>query len=180
MPQPPVEPTPSLWNEIVRRASKLRRRYRSAAEGPASTWSLVGRAAQRFPGGALPLARDRDHFCAQWSRAMISVLNDLSRRGWRRGLPAELPEELAGEAGGEPEALDLLQGALERLAELDEADGGNKVLILTLRHFEELPWQRVADALGSNVSAVRREWTVARAWLRRELKRKGLDVDGEA
>lgn len=172
-----MDPTPSLWTGLLRRASALRRRYGDMATTPQSTWSLVNRAATRFTGRAVPEARDRDHFYAQWTRAMCSVLNDLRRRGTVRAARVPLDSAWAEREQDEPAVVEALREALEALAAQDERVQERKALILALRHFEGLSWKDVARHLGTTVPAVRREWYLAQAWLRRELRRRGVDLD---
>lgn len=186
-----MDPTPSLWEGILQRASALRRRYANVADAPQDTWSLVGRvAAEKFAGRLDPAARDREHLVALWTRAMRCVLNDLHRR--QRGREAAVPgervpmdEALGDEArlGGargpfEPdETLAILAEALRELAERDERLGEEKALLVALKYSEGLTWEEIASTLGSSVRRARDEWDVTRAWLRRELRRRGVELD---
>ena len=43
--------------------------------------------------------------------------------------------------------------------------------MVTLRYFGGLSLEEIAEALGISLATVKREWTAARAWLRRELAR---------
>lgn len=180
-----MEPTASFWEGILRRASSLRQRYGNLADAPHDTWSLVNRvAAEKFAGQAVPAARDRGHALALWSKALVSVLNDLHRKQRRRALltGARVPladgEEVAQAASDGPdERLQALETALADLARQDEAMGENKALIVALKYFEGLTWEQLATTLGSSVHRVRDEWEVARAWLRRELRRRGFQLD---
>jgi RNA polymerase sigma factor (TIGR02999 family) len=63
------------------------------------------------------------------------------------------------------ELLDLHE-ALERLSALDPRKGA----IVELRYFGGLTDQEVADNLGISLATVKRDWTLAKAWLFRELK----------
>ena len=62
------------------------------------------------------------------------------------------------------DVLDLNE-ALEKLEALDP----DQARIVELRYFTGLNIDETADALGISAATVKREWTVARAWLRREL-----------
>lgn len=178
-----MEPTASLWEGILQRASSLRRRYGNLADAPHDTWSLVNRvAADKFAGRALPDARDRGHALALWTRAMVSVLNDLHRRQRRRGLDAGAGVPAAdayveADATGDGERLAALDAALKALARHDETMGEHKALIVALKYFEGLTWEQLASTFGSSVHRVRDEWDVARAWLRRELRKQGFELD---
>jgi len=180
-----MDPTPSLWEGILQRASALRRRYANVADAPQDTWSLVGRvAAEKFAGRVDPSARDRDHLVALWTRAMRCVLNDLHRRqrGREAAAPGErvsLDEALGGARGAaeRDETVAILAEALRELAERDERLGEEKALLVALKYFEGLTWEEIASTLGSSVRRARDEWAVTRAWLRRELRRRGLELD---
>lgn len=58
-----------------------------------------------------------------------------------------------------------LDEALTRLAALDPQQGR----VVELRYFTGLGIEETAQVLGISPATVKREWTMARAWLRREL-----------
>lgn len=66
-------------------------------------------------------------------------------------------------------ALDVLalDEALARLAAFDP----RQARLVELRFFGGLTVEETADVLGISPATVKREWSVARAWLRRELDR---------
>lgn len=68
-------------------------------------------------------------------------------------------------AAEEPVDVVALDDALTRLALQDE----RKARVVGLRYFVGLSIEETAKALDSSPAAVKREWTTARAWLRREL-----------
>jgi len=81
--------------------------------------------------------------------------------GWQR---VTLAEDVAGMA---PREVDLL--ALdEALAELAAIDP-RRARLVELRYFGGLDLEETAAALEVSAATVSREWTLARAWLRREL-----------
>lgn len=59
-----------------------------------------------------------------------------------------------------------LNAALEELAELEP----RKAQVVEMRCFGGLSNQEVAAALKTSLATVKRDWTVAKAWLLRELK----------
>jgi RNA polymerase sigma factor (TIGR02999 family) len=73
-------------------------------------------------------------------------------------------ENVHGKPG---EAVDVLglDGALERLHVIDPLQSR----VVELRYFTGLNIEETADALDISASTVKREWAIARAWLRREL-----------
>lgn len=172
-----MDPTPSLWEGILRRASSLRKRYGNLAEAPQDTWSLVNRvAAEKFDGRVVPAARDRSHLYGLWTKAMVSVLNDLHRKERRRERVERAASEPAADERDEDD-LRQLEESLQDLARQDAAMGERKALLVALRYFEGLTWEELASALGSSVRRTRDEWAVTRAWLRRELKRRGAGLE---
>jgi len=107
---------------------------------------------------------------------MCSVLNDLYRRQKReerRGLGRRIPmdADVPDRTERDDSSLQALDAALVELGTFD----GRKALILTLRYFEGMTWQQIADALRTSVTSVRREWEFSKAWLRRELKKSGIE-----
>jgi len=54
---------------------------------------------------------------------------------------------------------------LTRLQQVDEPQGR----IVELRYFGGLTLEETASVVGISLASVKREWAMARAWLRREL-----------
>lgn len=181
--------TPSLWEGILQRASALRRRYGNLSEAPQDTWSLVNRvAADKLGGSPVASGRDRSHVYGLWTKAMYCVLNDLHRRQSRR--PARITDEPLSQVidprveeqhvdqqRSDAESLALLEETLRELARRDGEMGEEKALIVALKYFEGLTWEELASTLGSSVRRMRDEWAVTRAWLRRELRKRGVELD---
>jgi len=71
----------------------------------------------------------------------------------------------------ETDGIDMLtlDDALNRLAELDP----QQAQIVELRFFSGFSIEDTADVLGISPSSVKREWRVAKAWLRHELDKGG-------
>lgn len=123
--------------------------------------------------------RSRAHFFAIAARAMRRILIDHARKrnAERRGGEAEKvslaesPRIPAPGAVGEDDALDLiaLDDALDRLGEFNSR-GADVVLY---RFFGGLTHRETAEVLGVSEITVRRAWTAARAWLRREMVGRG-------
>jgi RNA polymerase sigma factor (sigma-70 family) len=80
------------------------------------------------------------------------------------------------------EALELSHQSEPGLVELDEAlntlarQDARKSRVVELRYFGGLSIEETADVLGISTATVRREWTLAKAWLRLELG-KGASAD---
>lgn len=121
--------------------------------------------------------QDRRHFFAVASEAMRRILVDHARqrRAGKRGgglvhLPLEAVEHLVGAShrtGNADDALVALDDALTRLAAFNP-EGAR---VVEQRFFAGLTALEVAEAAGTSERTVRRSWTAAKAWLRRELGR---------
>lgn len=114
-------------------------------------------------------ARDRGHFLAISAHAMRQVMADHARRrtAAKRGgdsdpIPLEDAPQLA-----ETEARRLLDvdRALGRLAERSE----RMARVVECRFFAGYTEEETAEALGTSLRTVQRDWMKARAWLREEL-----------
>jgi RNA polymerase sigma factor (TIGR02999 family) len=122
--------------------------------------------------------QDRHHFYAVASEAMRRVLVDHAkrRRADKRGggsvhVPLNEAEELAAPGlGNDPDqAILALDDALTRL----ECFSPDAARVVQYRFFAGLSNQEVAELLGTSERTVRRSWTAARAWLRRDLTSRG-------
>ncbi len=86
-----------------------------------------------------------------------------AKRGGRRARVT--PEENLARA--EAESVDVL--ALNRALERLDAFDPQQARIVEMRYFGGLTIEETADAIGMSPATVKREWTMARAWLFREL-----------
>jgi RNA polymerase sigma factor (TIGR02999 family) len=116
--------------------------------------------------------QDRAHFFAMSSRLMRRVLIDFARaRGYqKRGAGAHkvtLDEERVGGATTRGPDVLALDEALEALAVIDP----RKSQVVEMRYFGGLSIEETAEALGVSVRTVKRDWTMAKLWLLRELKK---------
>ena len=161
---------PVVHRELHRIAGRL-----MAAQRPNHTLqatALVNEAYLRLVDAQQTNWKDRAHFFALCARAMRQILVDhaRSRGSAKRGggqVAIELEEGLA--AGSSPEANLLeLDDALNRLAELDP----RKSQVIELRFFGGLSVEETAEVLKVSPLTVARDWTLAKAWLHRELTGK--------
>jgi RNA polymerase sigma factor (TIGR02999 family) len=113
--------------------------------------------------------RDRSHFFAVAAQVMRRILVDYARRrkSDKRGgslLPVTLTAalEACAEENFDVLALDL---ALQNL----EAIFPQQAKIVELRFYGGLTIDETAEAMGVSAATISREWTMARAWLRRAL-----------
>jgi RNA polymerase sigma factor (TIGR02999 family) len=114
--------------------------------------------------------QNRSHFFAVAARLMRQILVDYARvasrqkrgGGWR---PLPLEEALIY-APPKSAALIALDEALTRLSALD----ARKTQVVELRYFGGLSVAEAACVLGVHSNTVIRDWTLAKAWLKRELE----------
>lgn len=113
----------------------------------------------------------RAHFYGIAAAAMRRILVDHARRkrAAKRdgGVRVTLEDHSAVVDGGGARALDViaLDDALRKLGELDP----RQARVVELRFFAGLEVEETARALGISAATVKRDWTFARAFLRREL-----------
>ena len=122
--------------------------------------------------------RDRAHFFALSSRLIRRVLIDAARakaaqkRGGRAS-HVELDENLL--VSQEPPAdVIALDDALTALAAIDE----RKSQVVELRFFGGLGIEETAEVLKVSPETVKRDWKLAKAWLRRELRNSTASAAG--
>ena len=122
--------------------------------------------------------RDRAHFFALSSRLIRRVLIDAARakaaqkRGGRAS-HVELDENLL--VSQEPPAdVIALDDALTALAAIDE----RKSQVVELRFFGGLGIEETAEVLKVSPETVKRDWKLAKAWLRRELRNPTASAAG--
>jgi len=133
--------------------------------------ALVHEAFVRLVGQDPPDWKSRAHFFGVAARLMRQILVDHARnhKAAKRGgnsLTITISEELVG---GKSEDIDLLalDSALNSLAEVNPQQGR----IVELRYFSGLTIEDTSEVLGVSPATVKRSWTVARAWLYREMNR---------
>ena len=111
----------------------------------------------------------RTHFFAVGAKAMRRILVDHARgrRRDKRGGGA-VRVELREGAALSPERDEDVLALDEALARLEARDA-RQARIVELRFFGGLNVEEVAEALGVSKRTVEADWTMLRAWLRREL-----------
>ncbi|MCW5978905.1 MAG: sigma-70 family RNA polymerase sigma factor [Bryobacteraceae bacterium] len=113
--------------------------------------------------------KDRAHFFAVAAKMMRRILvNHAVGRGRRKrgGSAVLIALDQAPEAGTDrSDDIIALDEALTKLASFDE----RKSQIVELRFFGGLSEDETAEVLQSSVRTIQREWSLARAWLFREL-----------
>ena len=116
--------------------------------------------------------QDRAHFFAMSSRLMRQVLVDWARaRGYqKRGAGAHNVTLDEGRVGAIEQPADViaLDDALKALEQID----ARKSQVVELRFFGGLSIEETAEALNMSERTVKRDWTMAKLWLLRELRKK--------
>lgn len=119
--------------------------------------------------------QNRAHFVAVAAKVMRQVLVDFARRAKAEkrgfGIAPHLLEDASGAGGEDPAVILALDEALGELARYDE----RQARIVELRYFAGLSVEETAGLLGVSPRTVKREWTIARAWLHGELTREGAE-----
>ncbi len=136
-----------------------------------STTGLVHEAYLRLLDQDQLRARDRQEFFAIAGITMRRILVDSARRKKRlkRGgdaVKVDLDEAVGWLSAAQAEEAEALDEALDRLAE----HNSRASLIVHLRFFVGLTCDEIARLLGLTDRTVRRDWSLARAWLRREIR----------
>lgn len=160
---------PAVYAELRRQAARAMRR--EASGHTLETTALVHEAYLRLVDQRRVEWRNRAHFFGIAAQVMRRILVDHARarhtdkRGG--GMPLLNLDEADAAATPPIGPIDLLalHDALDRLAVLDP----EQARLVELRYFTGLNIEETAQALGVAPATVKREWAIARAWLRREL-----------
>ena len=158
---------PLVYGELQHLAGRYLRAER--ANHTLEPAALVHEAYERLAGNDRMHLQNRAHFFAIAAETMRRVLVDHARKrcAARRGGGAVRVTLDESAAVGEREDVDVLSldEALTALTQLDATHGR----IVELRYFGGLSIEETAKALGSSPATVKREWTMARAWLFRKM-----------
>jgi RNA polymerase sigma factor (TIGR02999 family) len=162
---------PQVYDELRRLAANYLRHERPGQTLQAT--ALVHEAFLRLNAEKNRPWQNRTHFLAIAALSMRQILvqRARARHAEKRGGDAQritLDESaLADVPATEPTGVDVLalDGALERLAALDP----QQAKIVELRYFGGMTVEEVGETLDISPATVKRHWTLARAWLRKEL-----------
>jgi RNA polymerase sigma factor (TIGR02999 family) len=134
--------------------------------------ALVHEAYARLVGQDSLEFENRAHFFAVAAQLMRQILVDYARRHRAEKRGGGVFMLTLEDAMALPQRKDLdvvaLDDALTALAKIDERQSR----VVELRYFAGLSLEETAEAMEIAESTVRRDWTVARAWLHRELSRR--------
>ena len=162
-----------LYGELRAIAHRQRRRWRG--DDTLQTTALVHEAFLKLVDQDRVAAESRVHFLAIAARAMRHILCNYARdrRAQKRGGAIEHVEieesknnAAASNSSSEPmEVLVRLDEAVRRLEQVDLRQSR----VVECRFFGGLTIEETAAALGVSPRTVKRDWTIAQAWLHREM-----------
>lgn len=159
---------PLIYNELHELAHYYLRGERSGHT--LQTTALVHEAYLRLMQQGPFQAQNREHFIAIAARLMRQILVDYARsyRAAKRGADCrvELNEDFEQPQRQGADVI-VLDDALTDLAKLD----AQQARIVELRFFGGLTVEETAAVLSVSAATVGRDWTMAKAWLSRELRR---------
>ncbi len=159
----------AVYGELRRLAqNNLKRERRNHTLSPTA---LVHEAFLRLAGSNQPDWQDRAHFFAVAARVMRQVLVDHARRhqAHKRGASFEKIDVDKGLVYAEGKSAEMLalDEVLNRLEQQDERQSR----IVEMKFFAGLNFEEIAEILSVSSRTVKREWTMARAWLHQEINR---------
>jgi RNA polymerase sigma factor (TIGR02999 family) len=174
---------PQVYDELRRLAASYLRQERPGQTLQAT--ALVHEAFLRLSREKNPPWKNRTHFLAIAALSMRQILVQRARarhaekRGGHDAERITLDESVMGQGAGlsgrsaprDGGGIDVLEldAALEKLAALDP----HQAKIVELRYFGGLTVEEAAEALDISPATVKRHWTIARAWLKKELAGDG-------
>ncbi len=158
---------PLVYEELHRLAHQYMRRERPG--NTLQTSGLVNEAFLKLVNQREVQWQNRAHFFGIAAQIMRRILVDYARnRGYaKRGGNAQrvsLNEALTASAERSAEVI-ALDEALNNLTAMDERKGK----VVELRFFGGLSIEETAELLGVSPGTVMRDWTLAKAWLRRAM-----------
>ncbi|MEO7368322.1 MAG: sigma-70 family RNA polymerase sigma factor [Gemmatimonadaceae bacterium] len=164
---------PLVYSEL-RQVARRQRKYWNG-DTTLGTTALVHEVYLKIVGRGQVGASTRAHFLRIASRAMRQILSNYARdrRATKRGAAnPHVPIDLIGDSGlpfiltdEQSDRLAELSDALQRLETVDQRLGE----VVECRFFGGLTIEDTAAALGVSEATVKRDWSLARAWLFREL-----------
>jgi RNA polymerase sigma factor (TIGR02999 family) len=160
---------PLVYDELRRLAAGYISRERPGQTLQAT--ALVNEAFVRMAAERTRRFENRTHFLAIAALSMRQILVQRARArnaAKRGGAPRRVTLDEGQLAGQHPAAdvdLEALDEALDRLAAIDP----EQARIVELRYFGGLTVEETAEAVGVSPATVKRQWAMARAWLKRAL-----------
>jgi RNA polymerase sigma factor (TIGR02999 family) len=164
---------PYVYDELRILARSYLRRER--VDNTVQTGTLVHEAFVRLFEGRAIAWESRRHFFGVTARLMRQILVDhaRSRDAIKRG-SGKAEEPLSSALSVAVQTMDVGVIALDRALDLLAAVDPDQARVVELRFFGGLSIEETAEAMGVSTGTVKREWTMARAWLRRAVARGSL------
>lgn len=161
---------PLVYEELHRQAARYLRRERR--DHTLQATALIHEAYLKLIDQRDVQWASRTHFYAIAAQAMRRILVDYARtkhRDKRGGDALKLSLSEATAVAVKEKSVDLiaLDEALDKLATRD----AQQARIVELRYFSGLSLEETAEAMHISRATVARDWTMAKAWLLRELRR---------
>lgn len=159
----------TVYGELHRLADGYVRREQARS---VRATDLIHEAYLRLAAGSIPRWNDKKHFVAMAAIAMRRLLVERARarHAAKRGgvqFQVTLDDAMLHDGDATP-LVDLV--ALDRALAALAARSPDQSRIVELRYFGGLSVEETADALDLSPATVKRHWTIARAWLLRELE----------
>ena len=158
---------PLVYDELRRQASRYLRRERVGHT--LQTTALIHEAYLKLVDQRSVHWQNRAHFFGIAAQLMRRILVDHARtrtRAKRGGSDVRVSlSDATLKSPGQNLDIVALDEALERLARLDEQQSR----IVELRFFSGLTVEETAEVMGISTATVKRDWSMAKAWLHREI-----------
>jgi RNA polymerase sigma factor (TIGR02999 family) len=166
--------TPLVYAELHRLASRHLRRERP--DHTLQSTALVNEAYLKLVGQHSIRWQNRAHFFGIAAQLIRRILVDHARTRLAEKRGASAPKLSLEDVLESPAARDLdlvaLDDALEDLAKIDPRQSR----VVELRFFAGLSVEETAEVMQMSPATVKREWTSAKAWLFRQIRRQAADA----
>jgi RNA polymerase sigma-70 factor, ECF subfamily len=166
--------TPLVYEELHRLARRYLRQERQGHT--LQSTALVHEAYLKLVGQHSVRWQNRAQFFGIAAQLIRRILVDYARNKHAAKRGADAPKLSLDEALAVPGERDLdlvaLDDALETLAKLDPRQSR----LVELRFFAGLTVEETAEVLQMSPATVKRDWTAAKAWLFREIRRQSANA----
>lgn len=161
---------PLIYNELRRVADSYLRRDRPGHTLQAT--ALVNEAFLRLIDQNQINWQNRTHFFGAAANLMRQILIQHARANHAAKRGGERQKLYLDEAGDVAQSSDLDLVALDDALRDLEAVAPRQCRIVELRYFGGLSIEETGEVLSISPATVKREWTMAKAWLRREISHR--------
>ena len=166
--------TPLVYAELRRLATRHLRRERP--DHTLQSTALVNEAYLKLVGQHSIRWQNRAHFFGIAAQLIRRILVDYARTRLAEKRGSSAPklslEDVPESAANRDLDLVALDDALEDLAKID----ARQSRVVELRFFAGLSVEETAEVMQMSPATVKREWTAAKAWLFRQIRRQAVDA----